>query len=206
MNEASFFCIRNTRLRRGILFSSKSYSGKRDRMCIRHTANTFACMRIPPVRAAPRHPKRAKWRVIAMAKNKRSGSEVRQRTKVITLRVNNRVASEIRRRAKNEGLTISEYIRTASLNNEIKQRVPSRYLDELIRLGRMQKKLFDKGKRPKDKEYLEVMHKIILLCDEMKIVTKRISDVYNEMDLLKQEIKIIKRHHKNKYPGSNIFS
>ena len=30
----------------------------------------------------PRHPKRAKWRVIAMAKNKRSGSEVRQRTKV----------------------------------------------------------------------------------------------------------------------------
>ena len=85
-------------------------------------------------------PRRAKWRVIAMAKNKRSGSEVRQRTKVITLRVNNRVASEIRRRAKNEGLTISEYIRTASLNNEIKQRVPSRYLDELIRLGRMQKK------------------------------------------------------------------
>ncbi|MCV5681364.1 hypothetical protein OFN25_26710, partial [Escherichia coli] len=73
-----------------------------------------------------------------MTKNKRSGSEVRQRTKVITLRVNNRVASEIRRvlfrsnrvaseirrRAKNEGLTISEYIRTASLNNEIKQRVP----------------------------------------------------------------------------------
>lgn len=87
----------------------------------------------------PRHPKRAKWRVIAMAKNKRSGSEVRQRTKVITLRVNNRLASEIRRRAKNEGLTISEYIRTASLNNEIKQRVPSRYLYELIRLGRMQK-------------------------------------------------------------------
>ncbi|MEI8494140.1 hypothetical protein WCV26_26555, partial [Escherichia coli] len=42
----------------------------------------------------PRHPKRAKWKVIAMAKNKRSGSEVRQRTKVITLRVNNRLASE----------------------------------------------------------------------------------------------------------------
>ncbi|MCI3409632.1 mobilization protein, partial [Escherichia coli] len=85
------------------------------------------------------------------------------------------------------------------------QRVPSRYLDELIRLGRMQKKLFDKGKRPKDKEYLEVMHKIILLCDEMKIVTKRISDVYNEMDLIKDEIKIIKRIHKDKYPGSDLF-
>ncbi|MDA5297951.1 plasmid mobilization protein, partial [Escherichia coli] len=78
-----------------------------------------------------------------MTKNKRSGSEVRQRTKVITLRVNNRIANEIRRRAKSEGLTISEYIRTTSLNNEIKQRVPSRYLDELIQLGRMQKKLFD---------------------------------------------------------------
>ena len=140
-----------------------------------------------------------------MAKNKRSGSEVRQRTKVITLRVNNRIANEIRRRAKSEGLTISEYIRTTSLNNEIKQRVPSRYLDELIQLGRMQKKLFDKGKRPKDKEYLEVMHKIILLCDEMKIVTKRISDVYNEMDLIKDEIKIIKRIHKDKYPGSDLF-
>ncbi|RRC98769.1 mobilization protein, partial [Escherichia coli] len=32
-----------------------------------------------------------------MTKNKRSGSEVRQRTKVITLRVNNRIANEIRR-------------------------------------------------------------------------------------------------------------
>ena len=154
----------------------------------------------------PRHPKRAKWRVITMTKNKRSGSEVRQRTKVITLRVNNRVATEIRRRAKNEELTISEYIRTASLNNEIKQCVPLKYLDELILLGRMQKKLFDKGKRPKDKEYLEVMNKIISLCAEMKVVTQRISDIYNQMDLLKQEIKIIKRHHKNKYPGSNIFS
>ena len=127
-----------------------------------------------------------------MTKNKRSGSEVRQRTKVITLRVNNRIANEIRRRAKLEGLTISEYIRTASLNNEIKQRVPSRYLDELIKLGRMQKNLFDKGKRPKDKEYLDVMHKIISLCGEMKTVTQRISDIYNEMDLIKQEIKMLK--------------
>ena len=107
-----------------------------------------------------------------MTKNKRSGSEVRQRTKVITLRVNNRIANEIRRRAKSEGLTISEYIRTTSLNNEIKQRVPSRYLDELIQLGRMQKKLFDKGKRPKDKEYLDVMHKIISLCADIKINTQ----------------------------------
>ncbi|EOT8835215.1 plasmid mobilization protein MobA, partial [Escherichia fergusonii] len=137
----------------------------------------------------PRHPKRAKWRIIAMTKNKRSGSEVRQRTKVITLRVNNRIANEIRRRAKSEGLTISEYIRTTSLNNEIKQRVPSRYLDELIQLGRMQKKLFDKGKRPKDKEYLDVMHKIISLCAEMKEVTQRISDIYKKMDLIKEEIK-----------------
>ncbi|MDT1730452.1 mobilization protein, partial [Escherichia coli] len=86
------------------------------------------------------------------------------------------------------------------------QRVPSRYLDELIRLGRMQKKLFDKGQRPKDKEYLEVMHKIILLCDEMKTVTKRISDIYNKMDLIKEEIKVIKKIHKNKYPGSNLFN
>ncbi|EFB2993318.1 plasmid mobilization protein MobA, partial [Escherichia coli] len=124
-----------------------------------------------------------------MTKNKRSGSEVRQRTKVITLRVNNRIANEIRRRAKIEGLTISEYIRTASLNNEIKQRVPSRYLDELIQLGWMQKKLFDKGKRPKDKEYLDVMHKIISLCAEMKEVTQRISDIYKKMDLIKEEIK-----------------
>ncbi|WP_258551066.1 plasmid mobilization protein MobA, partial [Klebsiella pneumoniae] len=125
-----------------------------------------------PWKGKSRAPKRAKWRVIAMANNKRSRSEVRQRTKVITLRVNNRLASEIRRRAKNEGLTISEYIRTASLNNEIKQRVPSRYLYELIRLGRMQKKLFDKGKRPKDKEYREVMYKIIGTLDEKKPVTK----------------------------------
>ncbi|MCV5496647.1 mobilization protein, partial [Escherichia coli] len=74
-----------------------------------------------------------------------------------------------------------------------------------IPLNQMQNKLFNKGKRPNDKEYLEVMHKIILLYDEMKIVTKRISDIYNEMDLIKDEIKIIKRLHKNKYPGSDLF-
>ncbi|WP_434062040.1 plasmid mobilization protein, partial [Escherichia coli] len=72
-----------------------------------------------------------------MTKNNRSGSEVRQSTKVITLRENNRIANEIRRRAKSEVLTISEYISTTSLNNEKKQRVPSRYLDELIQLGLM---------------------------------------------------------------------
>ncbi len=162
-------------------------------------------MRIPPVRASPDTPNVQNGESLRWLKINVVVQKYDRETKVITLRVNNRVASEIRRRAKNEGLTISEYIRTASLNNEIKQRVPSRYLDELIRLGRMQKKLFDKGKRPKDKEYLEVMHKIILLCDEMKIVTKRISDVYNEMDLIKDEIKIIKRIHKNKYPGSDLF-
>ncbi|NUD69545.1 mobilization protein, partial [Escherichia coli] len=134
-----------------------------------------------------------------MTKNKRSGSEVRQRTKVITLRVNNRVATEIRRRAKNEELTISEYIRTASLNNEIKQRVPLKYLDELIQLGRMQKKLFDKGKRPKDKEYLDVMHKIISLCAEMKEVTQRVSDIYKQLASINEEIKSVTKIHKNKY-------
>ncbi|MCZ5544937.1 mobilization protein, partial [Escherichia coli] len=65
---------------------------------------------------------------------------------------------------------------------------------------------FDKGKRPKDKEYLEVMHKIISLCTEMKVVTKRISNIYKEMDLIKEEIKVIKKIHKNKYPGSNLFN
>ncbi|WP_206746076.1 hypothetical protein, partial [Escherichia coli] len=34
----------------------KNRKQKRDRMCIRHTANTFACMRIPPVRASPDTP------------------------------------------------------------------------------------------------------------------------------------------------------
>ncbi|MCS1057254.1 hypothetical protein NXZ37_27315, partial [Escherichia coli] len=40
------------------------------------------------------------------------------------------------------------------LNKEIIQRIPSRYLDELLELGRMQKNLFDKGRTPKDKDYL----------------------------------------------------
>ena len=37
-------------------FPPKSCSEKRDRMCICHTANTFACMKIPPVRAGPDTP------------------------------------------------------------------------------------------------------------------------------------------------------
>ena len=80
-----------------------------------------------------------------MVKNKRSGSETRQRSKVITLRINNKIDREIRRLAKAEGMTISEYIRTSCLNKEIIQRIPSRYLDELLELGRMQKNLFQKA-------------------------------------------------------------
>ncbi|MCZ5028326.1 hypothetical protein O5904_23880, partial [Escherichia coli] len=66
-------------------------------------------------------------------------------------------------------------------------------------LGRMQKNLFDKGRTPKDKDYLDVMHKIITLCAEAKEVILRNSDIYKEMELLKQEIKIIKQYYKNKY-------
>ncbi len=154
----------------------------------------------------PRHPERGNQRFIVMVKNKRSGSETRQRSKVITLRINNKIDREIRRLAKAEGMTISEYIRTSCLNKEIIQRIPSRYLDELLELGRMQKNLFDKGRTPKDKDYLDVMHKIITLCAEAKEVILRNSDIYKEMDLLKQEIKIIKQHYKNKYPGSDLFN
>ncbi|RZY59267.1 mobilization protein, partial [Escherichia coli] len=37
-------------------------------------------------------------------------------------------------------------------------------------------------------------------------VTQRISDIYKKMDLIKEEIKAIKKIHKNKYPGSNLFN
>ncbi|MCZ6353470.1 hypothetical protein O5163_25295, partial [Escherichia coli] len=51
-----------------------------------------------------------------------------------------------------------------------------------------------------------VLHKIITLCAEAKEVILRNSDIYKEMDLLKQEIKIIKQYYKNKYPGSDLFN
>ncbi|HGC3385682.1 TPA: mobilization protein, partial [Escherichia coli] len=96
-----------------------------------------------------------------MVKNKRSGSERRQRNKVYTVRLNKREAREISRRAKDEDMTISAYIRHKVLNYQYKQYVPEKYLTEIVELGRKQKKLFDDGMRTKDEEYLAVMKEII---------------------------------------------
>ncbi|EHU7964817.1 TPA: mobilization protein [Escherichia coli] len=140
-----------------------------------------------------------------MVKNKRSGSERRQRNKVYTVRLNKREAREISRRAKDEDMTISAYIRHKVLNYQYKQYVPEKYLTEIVELGRKQKKLFDDGMRTKDEEYLAVMKEIIDVCNKTNISIQNNHYYYKQMDLINEEIRAIKKAHNNKYPVSNLF-
>ena len=98
----------------------------------------------------------------------RKKSEVRQKTVVRTLRFSPVEDETIRKKAEDSGLTVSAYIRNAALNKRINSRTDDAFLKELMRLGRMQKHLFVRGKRTGDKEYAEVLVAITELTNTLR--------------------------------------
>lgn len=87
----------------------------------------------------------------------RRGSDKRQKTVIKTLRFTPDESEVIAKQAEAVGLTPSAFIRNAALNKKITPKTDVDFLNELLRLGRLQKHLFVEGKRTGDKDYSTVL-------------------------------------------------
>ncbi|WP_352152406.1 plasmid mobilization protein MobA [Escherichia coli] len=90
-------------------------------------------------------------------KKTRTGSENRKRIVKFTARFTEDEAEIVREKAESSGQTVSTFIRSSSLDKVVNCRTDDRMIDEIMRLGRLQKHLFVEGKRTGDKEYAEVL-------------------------------------------------
>ncbi|ECH9189602.1 mobilization protein [Salmonella enterica subsp. enterica] len=126
-------------------------------------------------------------------KNKRSGSNIRQKTKVLSVRLSHHEYELIRSLADDSNLSFSGYMREKALHFKIIKRIPERYLTELIELGKEQRKLFDSGLRTTDAEYLDVMHRIIKFSEELKELIEKKSLYLTEILRIESELEILAR-------------
>lgn len=72
-----------------------------------------------------------------------SKSEKRQREKLVKCRCTEAEFDAINKKASAAGLTTSEYLRRTALNRKITVRTDIRMMNELLRLGGLQKHLFN---------------------------------------------------------------
>ncbi|KMN16271.1 MULTISPECIES: plasmid mobilization protein MobA [Pseudomonas] len=72
-----------------------------------------------------------------------SKSESRQRNKWLKARCNDEEAELIRRKAEAAGIGVSDLLRRSALNRKIVTRTDQRLMNELLRLGGLQKHLFN---------------------------------------------------------------
>ncbi|MBJ2292943.1 ribbon-helix-helix protein, CopG family [Pseudomonas sp. MF5691] len=72
-----------------------------------------------------------------------SKSESRQKGKVINLRCTEEEATILKEKAKAAGISTSDLLRRSALNRKIVTRTDQRLMNELLRLGGLQKHLFN---------------------------------------------------------------
>jgi len=72
-----------------------------------------------------------------------SKSESRQKGKVINLRCTEEEANILKEKAKAAGISTSDLLRRSALNRKIVTRTDQRLMNELLRLGGLQKHLFN---------------------------------------------------------------
>lgn len=78
-------------------------------------------------------------------KKTRTGSENRKRIVKFTARFTEDEAEIVREKAESSGQTVSTFIRSSSLDKVVNCRTDDRMIDEIMRLGRLQKHLFVEG-------------------------------------------------------------
>ncbi|EAU2289098.1 hypothetical protein EIL26_17050 [Salmonella enterica subsp. enterica serovar Newport] len=98
-----------------------------------------------------------------------SNSEKRRRDAVIPrIRCTQEEKDIIKMKADECGLSLPEFMRRCALERRIIPRTDNDFLQELMRLGRMQKHLFVEGKRTGDKAYADVLVAITRLADTLR--------------------------------------
>jgi len=89
-----------------------------------------------------------------------SSSESRKRVVNLKTRCLPEEAEEIRSKAIDSGVTVSEFLRCAALGRKTRSTIDSQVINELRRLGGLQKHLFSEGKGVHSKEYAEILKSI----------------------------------------------
>ncbi|ALR07865.1 mobilization protein (plasmid) [Xylella fastidiosa] len=89
-----------------------------------------------------------------------SGSEERQKTKHVMVRVTPEQLASLREKATDSGVTVPEYLRACGLNHRIRSKMEAHIINELRRLGGLQKYLFTQGGGVLSKEFAAVLVEI----------------------------------------------
>jgi hypothetical protein len=94
-----------------------------------------------------------------------SSSENRKRTVNLKVRCLPEEEAIIRDKAAKENMSISEFLRYCALGGEVKSKsykskITSQLINDLRRLGGLQKHLFNEGKGAHSKEYTEILQAI----------------------------------------------
>jgi hypothetical protein len=85
-----------------------------------------------------------------------AGTEQRQKRVALSVRVSDRDRDAIAAKAASSGLPIAEYVRRCALGRQTPSRVDARLINELRRLGGLQKHLYN-GDRDRGRQYAEIL-------------------------------------------------
>ncbi|ANY18494.1 plasmid mobilization protein MobA [Bordetella pseudohinzii] len=87
----------------------------------------------------------------------RSGSESRQKTRRILIRASPEEHDALLEKARDCGVSLPAYLRACGLGRQTRSKMEAHVLNELRRLGGLQKHLFNEGNGIGSKEYSEVL-------------------------------------------------
>lgn len=87
----------------------------------------------------------------------RSGSETRRKTDHILIRVTPEEKTLLLEKARDCAVSLPAYLRACGLGRQTRSKMEAHVLNELRRLGGLQKHLFNEGKGIGSKEYSEVL-------------------------------------------------
>jgi len=87
----------------------------------------------------------------------RSGSETRQKTRRILVRAAPEEHELLVQKARDCGISLPAYLRACGLARQTRSKMEAHVLNELRRLGGLQKHLFNEGKGIGSKEFSEVL-------------------------------------------------
>ncbi len=86
-----------------------------------------------------------------------SKSDSRKRSLALAVRVTREEADAIREKARDAGATVSQFLRACALGRTTRNTVDSQIINELRRLGALQKYLFDEGNGAGTVEYAAIL-------------------------------------------------
>ena len=100
-----------------------------------------------------------------------SNSDSRKRTTALAVRLTPEEANAIKEKARDAGVPVSEFLRAAALGRKTRNTIDSQVINELRRLGGLQKHLFNESDGQHSKEFsavlVEIKNAITRIADDV---------------------------------------